>query len=250
MSLASALVVVVGLAAFGPPGPLRPHGTALRHAEASAGRGDWDDARAVLQRAIDNAQPEAADLLALHDRMLARLQALDDDAPGMGQRYVPYVFAPDRARLAAAVDDARRLAATDDALQALLATPVAVVVEHNRRAVGLLVRGALLDAARSHGLPLRAAGAGDVVRFTIEQDDVDRTGSILEDSGMHSYTTFVVVEHLRADLAPIENGVVFQLLGINEARAVDSNLDRVVDRALSGLVVEWIRRALVGDLAA
>ena len=65
---------------------------------------------------------------------------------------------------------------------------------------------------------------------------------------MHSYTTHVVVELARPGCAPIDNGVIVQLLGINETRALDANIDKLVDRTLAGLVVELIRRSLQGTL--
>ena len=250
MPFAAALVVVAGLAAFGPPSLLRPHALALQAAEARASRGDWDEARAVLDAEAANALPEAAELLLLHTRMLARLKLLDASTPGLGRRYITYVFAPDNAKLPDAVADLKRLAGADDALQTLVDTPATLAVDHDRRAVALLVRGALLDRARKAGLPLHANGGDAVVHVTIEHEDLERRDTILQGTGMHSYTTYVVVEHQRPGFAPIDNGVVVQLLGINAARAIDTNLDRVVDRVLTGLVVEWIRRALLGDLGA
>jgi hypothetical protein len=250
MPFAAAVAVVAGLAAFGPPAPLLPHGRALQAAEARATNGDWDTARAVLDAEAANALPEAAELLRVHAQMLARLQQLEATMPGLGRRYVPYVFAPEHALLPDAAKDLRQLAGVDDALQTLCNTPATVTVDHERRAVALLVRGALLDRARAVGLPLHAAGGDAVVHVTLEQEDVERRDTILEGTGMHSYTTYVALDHARNGYEDITNGVVVQLLGINEARAIDTNLDRVVDRVLTGLVVEWIRRALLGDLGA
>jgi hypothetical protein len=245
-----ALFVAVAVAAFGSPQLLRPHQAALSLAEGRAMQGDFTGARALLELERGRAEPEAADLLTLHERMLARLQAFENSASGFGRHYVPYVFAPWTARLPAAVDDFAALTHADDAAAALLSSPAVVVVEHERRAVALLVRGALLDAARRHGLPLQAVRGDGVVRIVIEQEDVDRRETVLEGTGMHSYTTYLVIEHERVGHRPLDNGVIVQLLGINEARAIDTNLDRVVDRALTGLVVEWIRRSLLSELHA
>jgi hypothetical protein len=182
--------------------------------------------------------------------MMRRLAALETTLPGLARRDVPYVFAPPTERLPAALSDLNNLVPHDPALQALLSSPAAVVVEHHERAVGLLLRGALVDVARRHGLPLRSAGedGGSVLRVTVDAEDVpDRSGIL---GGMlRSYTTHVVVALERPGAAPVDSGVVMQLLGINESRALDGNIDRFVDRALTGFVVELIRRSLQGTLA-
>jgi hypothetical protein len=251
MSFAAALVAIATtLAAFGPPSLLRPHVAALQAAESRATSGDWDAAQALLDDESKRATPEAAGLLVLHARMITRLKALDTSAPGLGRRYLRYVFAPDSAQLPAAITDLQQLATADDTLRALLKTPTTVTVEHAQPAVALLVRGALLDRARSHGLPLHASGSEDVIRIAIAQEEVHIAGDVLGGSGMRSFTTFFTLKHERKGKAPIDNGVIMQLLGINQARAIDTRLDRIVDRTLTGLVVEWIRRALLGDLAA
>jgi hypothetical protein len=245
----SLVALAVAVASFGPPELLRPHRLALDAAQASAQAGDFADARAIVDREAAGALPEARDLLLLHSRLLTRLQRLETSAAGFGQRYLPYVFGRPSERLPAAIADLQALAPTDDAVAALLSTPLVVSVQHDRRAVALLVRTALLEAGRRHGLPLRASRGKDRLDVALALDVVEAEGSILQGTNMRSYTTFVTATHERGARQPIDSGTVLQLLGINEARAVDSNLARLVDRTLAGLVDEWIRRSLLGELS-
>jgi hypothetical protein len=245
-----AIVVVAAVVAFGPPGPLVPHRAALQRAEALARDGALDQAEAVLRSEVDEAEPEAADLLTLHARMLGRLQALERTLPGLGRRFVPYVFAPPTSRLPSTLADLHRLLPHDPALQEAVGTPTGVVVEGGRRAAALLLRGAVVDAARQHGLALVSTPAEATLRLDFDLEEVDPRGTLLEGTAMHSYTGHFVVAVDRPGRVVVDNGVIVQLLGINPTRAIDANLDRVVDRVLTGVVVEWIRRSLQGTLAA
>jgi hypothetical protein len=245
----AALTVVAAVATFGPPGPLAPHRATMRQAEDLAGAGDYARATATLYAAADEAGTEAADLLVLHARMLERVRQLDDAGPGLGRRYVRYVFAPTTALLPGSMADLVALLPHDPGLQALLATPWSVDIETEGRAVGLLVRGALVDAGRQRGLPLQSSPGATTLRVVVDLDAVDRRDSILEGTGMHSYTTSVVVSLEREGVAPIDNGVVVQLLGINPTRALDANRARLVDQILAGVVGELVRRSLLGSLS-
>jgi hypothetical protein len=245
----AALAVVAAVATFGPPGPLAPHRATLRQAEDLASAGDYARAAATLHAAAGAAGTEAADLLVLHARMLERVRQLDEHGPGLGRRYVRYVFAPTTALLPGSMSDLVELLPHDPGLQALLATPWSVDVETEGRAVGLLLRGALVDTGRRRGLPLLSSPAGTTLRVFVDLDPVDRRHSILEGTGMHSYTTSVVVALERDGAVALDNGVVVQLLGINATRAIDANRERLVDRILNGVVVELVRRSLLGSLA-
>jgi hypothetical protein len=246
--LAAFFAVAVAVSSFGPPDALRPHQSAMVEAESLAKRGHYQRARQLLQAEADQASPEAQDLLVLHARMLQKLETLSTSLPGTASAYLPYIFALPRDQFPSAMADARGLAPVDAAMAELLAQPIAVVVEHQSRAVGLMVRGALVDLGAKHGLPLRSATGPGQLTVIIEADEVAWPGSLLEGTGMHSYTSHIVVELQRPGRADITNGIVQQLLGINEARSIDTNRAKLVDRTLTALAVECIRRSLSGEL--
>lgn len=246
--LAVVFAVAVAVSSFGPPDPLRPHQSAMIEAESLAKRGDYQSAQDILKAEADKASPEAKDLLIMHARMLQKLERLSASLPGTASAYLPYVFALPREQFPNAMADAKGLAPVDPAMADLLAQPIAVVVENQSRAVSLMVRGALVDLGSKHGLPLRSATGPGQLTVIIDQDEVSYAGSILDGTGMHSYTSHIVVELRRPGRADITNGSVQQLLGINEARSLDTNLAKLVDRTLTALAVELIRRSLLGEL--
>lgn len=246
--LAAVVVVALALSGFGSETQLRPHRGALEQAQLDATVGAWDKAQQEIETARDQALPEAAALLELHLRMLNRLRELDESVPGLGRSYVPYVFSPPKERFPDTMADVKGLAGHDPALAGLLATPIETFVDNNSEAVALMIRGALVDLANRHGLRLHTATGPGKLRVVVDQEEVGRDSSLLSGTGMHSYTTHVVVVLSRPDAVDITNGSIQQYLGINEARSLDTNLERVADRSLNAVAVELIRRSLLDEL--
>lgn len=242
------VVVALALSGFGSETALRPHRGAMDQAQLDATVGDWDSAEKELATARDTAQPDAAALLELHIRMLKRLRDLDASAPGLGRSFVPYVFSPPKERFPGTMADVKRLAGHDPALAELLATPIETFVDNKSEALSLMIRGAFVDVANRHGLPLRTATGPGKLRVVIDQEEVGRDSSFLKGTSMRSYTTHVVVVLSRPGAVDITNGSIQQYLGINEARSLDSNIERVADRSLTALAVELIRRSLLDEV--
>jgi hypothetical protein len=227
---------------------MRPHRAELDQAELDASVGAWNRAEAELQKAKVAADVEAAALLELHIRMLQRLKALDASSPGMGRAYVPYVFRPPAEKFPSTMEDLKRLATSDGDLAELLATPIEVVVDSGKsEAAALMLRGTFVDVGTRHGLPLRTATGPGRLRVIIDLENVDAR-ALLGDSAMKSYTAHTVVVLSRPGLVDITNGGINQYLGINEAYALKSNVDRIADRTLTTLAVELIRRSLLDEL--
>ncbi len=245
----TAAVVVAALsmsAALPMPTPLRPHTWALQSAENLAADGAYTAAIAVLEAEIDKAGFEAQELLKLQIKMIKRLAELEAVMPGADKRFACYIFRPPTEHLSKTMDDVKALAALDLDLAMVLQTPSAVRVRAVSEAVSLMLRGALVDAGSRSGLPLRSAEGPGALTVHMDFEDVDARS--LLGPHMHSYTTHIVVGLDIPGHVTVNTGDVQQLLGINEARAVDTNLARLADRTLTAFATELIRRSLLDEL--
>jgi hypothetical protein len=241
--VAASLAVPVGVPM---PKPLRAHTWALRSAEELAEDGAFNAAIAVLEAEVDTASFEAQELLKIQIKMLRRVAELEEQAPGIAGRISRYIFRPPTEHLPKTMQDVEALAAMDSDLALVLQTPSAVRVTAVSKAVSLMMRGALVDAGSRAGLPLRSAEGPGSFEVTIDLEDVEAR-SLLGDH-MHSYTTHIVVSLDVPGHVTVNTGAVQQLLGINQARAVDVNMPRLADRVLTAFAAELIRRSLLDEL--